>query len=757
MATTVQSNTLAVGMAQALAQLGLVSPASKIKYLRHPLLLWHPGGRRYSPRPETSARQPWTTRFIGVSMRHLQALGLSPSQAELDEMTDEEIHAKAGQLYASRLYFPGGFAAYLRVPAPSRVEDGAYDVQALRRFTWSMVKKVGSLDPGAVYNGVFQGLTLPFTRADAREVYPGARRRAEEVDALWESLLSTARVPTVHLVGNPAAGFLIDIGTSEDRLVERVDLLWTSRSAWRTEGRTSSADISVPASQVLLAAGTVRAILSRTGFDEQSAPVWDPKLWEEVCGFLDGLPEHARCMALHLLLADSMEFQHLQKDQAMDYAYQILGLAPPPYEDRRQRFEVDRSLKRAIRDLFEAANDHAPDCLQGFFASATGPLLPWITPSGTTHHITSLEQQIDDDQSSAALASDQMEHPTTARQIPHHSPTLITPQPDAYPSVARRISIECMNKEESYEPYLPTYQPTHSSLEGEGRLAGGSGVDPAGDAQELPRPQVAPELEGQVSALWDLEAFGDWDQASPSAQPVLDAMWAYFCPALGYQPLERGGLEAQAKRIWTVEGLWALLQTLRQLTPEKSLRAARRVMEPWLRGEFMNAMPTAGKVLHGVAVALPALRAELQERRAGQGSTMGARHGARIRALQGLGLAPVPMPMPAPKRDEGVAVTEGTTRAAGAQNAPGEERAASSDGDARWSKIRSALREELSDASYAEWIAPLRVVSLVGQDLLLWAPSPSTKLWIEQQLREEVSAAQVKTGQGDLRIEISHA
>lgn len=60
-----------------------------------------------------------------------------------------------------------------------------------------------------------------------------------------------------------------------------------------------------------------------------------------------------------------------------------------------------------------------------------------------------------------------------------------------------------------------------------------------------------------------------------------------------------------------------------------------------------------------------------------------------------------------------------------------------SDPMALWARLRQGLAPRLSEASFQEWIAPCRPLRMEGNTLWVQVPSPSTKLWIEQQLIEE--------------------
>ena len=72
--------------------------------------------------------------------------------------------------------------------------------------------------------------------------------------------------------------------------------------------------------------------------------------------------------------------------------------------------------------------------------------------------------------------------------------------------------------------------------------------------------------------------------------------------------------------------------------------------------------------------------------------------------------------------------------------------------EALWARLRQGLATRLSDASFQEWIAPCSPLGLEDQTLLVRVPSPSTKLWIEQQLVEEFNDTLSQEGLQELRL-----
>ncbi|HTL99442.1 MAG TPA: chromosomal replication initiator protein DnaA [Holophagaceae bacterium] len=72
--------------------------------------------------------------------------------------------------------------------------------------------------------------------------------------------------------------------------------------------------------------------------------------------------------------------------------------------------------------------------------------------------------------------------------------------------------------------------------------------------------------------------------------------------------------------------------------------------------------------------------------------------------------------------------------------------------EALWARLRQGLATRLSEASFQEWIAPCSPLSLDDNTLLIRVPSPSTKLWIEQQLVEEFNDTLSQESLQELRL-----
>src|SRR5690348_593256 len=69
-----------------------------------------------------------------------------------------------------------------------------------------------------------------------------------------------------------------------------------------------------------------------------------------------------------------------------------------------------------------------------------------------------------------------------------------------------------------------------------------------------------------------------------------------------------------------------------------------------------------------------------------------------------------------------------------------------------WGRLRQGLASRLSEASFQEWIAPCAPLKMEGNTLWVRVPSPSTKLWIEQQLVEEFNDTLSQEGLQELRL-----
>ncbi|MBS1785772.1 MAG: chromosomal replication initiator protein DnaA [Acidobacteria bacterium] len=74
------------------------------------------------------------------------------------------------------------------------------------------------------------------------------------------------------------------------------------------------------------------------------------------------------------------------------------------------------------------------------------------------------------------------------------------------------------------------------------------------------------------------------------------------------------------------------------------------------------------------------------------------------------------------------------------------------DPESLWGRLRQGLTTRLSDASFQEWIAPCAPLKVEEGTLWVRVPTPSTKLWIEQQLAEEFNDTLAQEGLQDLRL-----
>jgi chromosomal replication initiator protein len=74
-----------------------------------------------------------------------------------------------------------------------------------------------------------------------------------------------------------------------------------------------------------------------------------------------------------------------------------------------------------------------------------------------------------------------------------------------------------------------------------------------------------------------------------------------------------------------------------------------------------------------------------------------------------------------------------------------------------WETLRGGLAERLSESSFRDWIEPCRPLSCDGATLWIQVPSPSARIWIEQQLAEEFNDALVQADQANLRLVFSVA
>ncbi len=69
-----------------------------------------------------------------------------------------------------------------------------------------------------------------------------------------------------------------------------------------------------------------------------------------------------------------------------------------------------------------------------------------------------------------------------------------------------------------------------------------------------------------------------------------------------------------------------------------------------------------------------------------------------------------------------------------------------------WDTLREGLSKKLPDRTFQDWVEPCRALRLDGSTLWIQTPSPSAKVWIEQQLAEEFYDVLVQTGLQKLRL-----
>jgi chromosomal replication initiator protein len=70
-----------------------------------------------------------------------------------------------------------------------------------------------------------------------------------------------------------------------------------------------------------------------------------------------------------------------------------------------------------------------------------------------------------------------------------------------------------------------------------------------------------------------------------------------------------------------------------------------------------------------------------------------------------------------------------------------------------WEVIRKGLAQQLPKRTFTDWIEPCMAVSFDGTTLLLSVPSPSARIWIEQQLAEEFHDVLVQANLANLRLD----
>lgn len=69
-----------------------------------------------------------------------------------------------------------------------------------------------------------------------------------------------------------------------------------------------------------------------------------------------------------------------------------------------------------------------------------------------------------------------------------------------------------------------------------------------------------------------------------------------------------------------------------------------------------------------------------------------------------------------------------------------------------WETLRNGLAERLSESSFKDWIEPCRPMNFDGSTLWIQVPTPSARIWIEQQLAEEFNDALVQADLSQLRL-----
>jgi chromosomal replication initiator protein len=76
----------------------------------------------------------------------------------------------------------------------------------------------------------------------------------------------------------------------------------------------------------------------------------------------------------------------------------------------------------------------------------------------------------------------------------------------------------------------------------------------------------------------------------------------------------------------------------------------------------------------------------------------------------------------------------------------------SHDSLALWETLRKGLASRLPERTFADWIGPCHAVNFDGTTLLIQVPSPSARVWIEQQLAEEFHDVLVQSNLANLRL-----
>jgi len=76
----------------------------------------------------------------------------------------------------------------------------------------------------------------------------------------------------------------------------------------------------------------------------------------------------------------------------------------------------------------------------------------------------------------------------------------------------------------------------------------------------------------------------------------------------------------------------------------------------------------------------------------------------------------------------------------------------SHDPQALWDTLRKGLAQRLPERTFADWIEPCSAINFDGTTLLIQVPSPSARIWIEQQLAEEFHDVLVQSDLASLRL-----
>jgi chromosomal replication initiator protein len=74
------------------------------------------------------------------------------------------------------------------------------------------------------------------------------------------------------------------------------------------------------------------------------------------------------------------------------------------------------------------------------------------------------------------------------------------------------------------------------------------------------------------------------------------------------------------------------------------------------------------------------------------------------------------------------------------------------DAHALWETLRKGLASHLPDRTFHDWIEPCKAINFDGTTLLIQVPSPSARIWIEQQLAEEFHDVLVQCDLANLRM-----